>query len=176
MAFCKLSNYQGQVFKDMNLWAPPGAYVFDAETHEPIEITEKTAFYTTGNMRLGIGKYRINMLSPNGKKVYCNNYMMGSTKKRFYAIWELKDKPYTAQDIFEKYGYKVTPDHQRVKKYKLTGRVRVKKTAKILRDHGRFEEANRIEKELEEHLKMGKRYICPIWMDFKTEEQKKSFH
>lgn len=176
MAFCKLSNYHGQVFKDMNLYAPKGAYVFDTETHEPIEITEKTSFYTTGNMRLGIGKYRINMISPNGKTVYCNNYMMGSNKKRFYAIWELKDNPYTANDIFKKYGYKITPDHQRTKKYKLTGRVRTKKTIKILKDQGRLEEANLIEKELEEHLKMGKRYICPIWFDFKTEEQKKSFH
>lgn len=176
MAFCKLANYHGQIFKDMNLWAPKGSYVFDAETHEPLEILEKTAFYTTGNMRLGIGKYRINMVSPNGKKVYCNNYMMGSTKKRFYAIWELKDKPYTAEDIYEKYGYKVTVDHQRIKKYKLTGRVRTKKTIKILRDQGKEEEALRIEQELEEHIKKGKRYICPIWFDFKTEEQKKSFH
>jgi hypothetical protein len=176
MAFCKLSNYHGQVFKDMNLSAPAGAFVFDAETHEPIEIKEKTKFYTIGNMRLGIGKYRINMTDPLGKKVYCNNYMMSGNNKLHHALWTLEDKPYTAQDIFDKYGYKVTDNHERIKKHKLTGRVRALRTIKILKSQNRLEEAERIEKELKEHLALGKRYICPIWFDFKSEEQKKSMH
>ena len=89
MAFCKLSNYHGQVFKDMNLSAPAGAFVFDVETHEPLEIKEKTKFYTTGNMRLGIGKYRINMIDPEGRKVYCNNYMMSGNNKLHHDLWTL---------------------------------------------------------------------------------------
>ena len=176
MAFCKLSNYHGQVFKDMNLSAPNGAFVFDAETHQPIELQEKTRFYTTGNMRLGIGKYRINMIDQTGRKVYCNNYMMSGKNKQYHALWNLEDKPYTAQDIFDKYGYKVTENHERIKKHKLTGRVRALKTIKILKSQNRLEEAERIERELKEHLAQGKRYICPIWFDFKTDEQKRSMH
>lgn len=176
MAFCKLSNYHGQIFKDMNISAPVGAFVFNAESHQPVEIKEKTKFYTTGNMRLGIGKYRINMIDSNGNKVYCNNYMMSGQTKQYHALWTLEDKPYTAEDIFNKYGYKVTDKHERIKKYKLSGRVRATKTIKILKSQNRLEEAEKIERELKEHLAQGKRYICPIWFDFKTEEQKKSIH
>jgi hypothetical protein len=174
MAFCKLDNYQGQVFKDMNLYGPEGGYVFDAETHEPVLLKEKTKFYTTGNMRLGIGKYRINMIDSLSRKFYCNNYMMGGSDKKYYAVWSLADKPYSPEDIFKKYGYRVDNKHQRIKKYKLSGRMRARRTIKILKERGDYEMASRIEKELQEHLAAGKRYKCPVWFDFRTEEQKKS--
>ena len=152
-------NYSGQVFKDMKISAPVGAYVFDTSTDEPIEIKEKTIFYTTGNNRKGIGRYRINMIDPKGRPVWCMNYMMDDDLKKYHAVWSLEDEPYTPEMIFKKYGYKVGPDHQRIKKYKLNGRVRTKKIAKELRALGRNQDADRIIKEMEESLAQGKRYL-----------------
>ena len=159
MARIQLDNCVCQVFKDMNLSAPQGAYVFDAETHEPIEIKERTRFYTLGNNRMGIGRYKINMLDPDGRKVYCMNYMMDDNERKYHAIWRMEDEPYTPEMIYKKYGYRVTEDHKRAKQYKLTGRVRTLKFAKQLNDLGRHEDAERIVKEMQESLASGKRYI-----------------
>jgi hypothetical protein len=56
MAFCKLSNYHGQVFKDMNISAPTGAFVFDAEdgccssfAEEQIRFLSREAVNTLAN-------------------------------------------------------------------------------------------------------------------------------
>jgi hypothetical protein len=159
MARIQLENCVCQVFKDMNLSAPSGAYVFDAETHEAIEIKERTKFYTLGNNRMGIGRYKINMLDPNGRKVYCMNYMMDDNLSKHHAIWRMEDEPYTPEMIYKKYGYHVTVDHKRAKQYKLTGRVRTLKIAKQLKEMGRHEDADRIVKEMKETVSKGKRYI-----------------
>jgi hypothetical protein len=161
MAYIAMTNYQGQIFKDMTISAPCGAYVFDAETNNPILLLdEKTLFRTTGNNRLGIGRYRINMYNVNtGQKVYCNNYMMDDNEKKYHAVWSLEDEPYTPEMIYQKYGWKVGDDHRRVKKYKLTGRKRTLKFAKELRELGRHEEATRIIGEMEATVASGKRYI-----------------
>lgn len=160
MAFIKLENCAQQVFKDMWLSAPPGAYVFDAVSDEPIEIKERTKFRTLGNNRKGIGRYRINMIGPDERLVYCMNYMMDDNKKKYHAIWRLEEKPYTAQDIFEKYGWRVTEDHQRIKKYKLTGRKRAYRIAKVLRDQGRHDDATKLLQDMEACVASGKRFIC----------------
>lgn len=160
MAFIKLENCAQQVFKDMWLSAPPGAYVFDAVSDEPIEIKERTKFRTLGNNRKGIGRYRINMIGPDERLVYCMNYMMDDDKKKHHAIWRLEENPYTAQDIFEKYGWRVTEDHQRIKKYKLTGRKRAHKIANVLRENGRHADAEKLLAEMEATVALGKRFIC----------------
>lgn len=156
-----MTNYQGQIFRDMNISAPCGAYVFDAETNVPILLLNpKTVFRTTGNNRMGIGRYKINMYNvETGQKVYCHNYMMDDNDRKYHAIWSLEDPPYTPEMIYEKYGWKVGPDHRRIKKYKLTGRKRTLKFAKELRDLGRHEDAARIIGEMEKTVAMGKRYI-----------------
>jgi hypothetical protein len=61
--------------------------------------------------------------------------------------------------IYEKYGWKIGPDHRRIKKYKLTGRKRTLKFAKELRDLGRHQDADRIIMEMESVIASGKRYI-----------------
>ena len=155
-----MTNYQGQVFKDMTISGPPGAYIFDNETQERIILREKTFFRTTGNNRLGIGRYRINMHNVvTGQKVHCNNYMMDDNDKPGHAIWTLEEEPYTPEMIFQKYGWKIGEDHRRIKKYKLTGRKRTLKLAKELRELGRFEDATRIVKEMEATVASGKRYV-----------------
>ena len=155
-----MTNYQGQVFKDMTISAPPGALVYDYETQASIFLTEKTIFQTTGNNRLGIGRYRINMYNVVTKqRVYCNNYMMDDNDKPGHAVWTLEEPPYTPEMIYEKYGWKVGPDHRRIKKYKLTGRKRSLKFAKELRELGRHTDAARIIKEMEATVASGKRYI-----------------
>lgn len=159
MARIQLENCVCQVFKDMNLSAPPGAYVFDAKTQEPIEIKQRTKFYTLGNNRLGIGRYKINMIDPHGREVYCMNYMMDDNQRKYHAVWRMEDEPYTPEMIYKKYGYKVTADHKRIKQYKLTGRARTLKFAKQLKAMGRNEEADRIVKEMQECVSKGKRYI-----------------
>jgi hypothetical protein len=160
MAFIKLENCAQQVFKDMWLSAPQGAYVFDFVTDEPIEVKERTKFKTLGNNRKGIGRYRINMIGPDERLVYCMNYMMDDNKKKYHAIWRLEENPYTAQDIFEKYGWRVTEDHQRIKKYKLTGRKRAHKIANVLREKGRHEDAEKLIADMEATVSSGKRFIC----------------
>ena len=69
MAFIKLENCSQQILKGMQVSAPEGAFVFDEVTDEPIEITQRTIFHTTGNNRKGIGRYRINMTGPDGRSV-----------------------------------------------------------------------------------------------------------
>lgn len=160
MAYIKLENCAQQVFKDMWLSAPSGAYVFDAVSNEPIEIKVRTKFHTVGNNRMGIGRYRINMVGPDERLVYCMNYMMDDNKKKYHAIWRLEEKPYTAQDIFVKYGWRVTEDHQRIRKYKLTGRKRAHRIAKVLRDQGKHDEANKLIEDMEACVATGKRFIC----------------
>jgi hypothetical protein len=160
MAYIAMTNYQGQIFKDMTISAPTGALIFDNETQASILLREKTIFRTTGNNRLGIGRYRINMYNViTGQKVYCNNYMMDDCDKPGHTIWSLEEEPYTPEMIYEKYGWKIGPDHRRIKKYKLTGRKRALKFAKELRDLGRLEDAAKIIKEMEETVASGKRYI-----------------
>jgi len=160
MAYIAMTNYQGQVFKDMTISAPSGAIVFDHETQASILLREKTIFRTTGNNRLGIGRYRINMFNVvTGQKVYCNNFMMDDNDKPGHAVWTLEEEPYTPEMIFQKYGWKIGEDHRRIKKYKLTGRKRTLKFAKELRDLGRHEDATRIVKEMEAVVATGKRYI-----------------
>jgi hypothetical protein len=159
MAYIKMTNYAGQIFKDMNISAPAGAYVFDANTKELIALKEKTVFRTIGNNRLGIGRYRINMLDANGRAVYCHNYMMDDNDKPYHAIWSLEDRPYTPEMIYNKYGYKVGPDGQRIKKYKLSGRMRTIRFAKELRELGRHLDADRIMAEMKESIANGKRYM-----------------
>jgi len=160
MAYIAMTNYKGQIFKDMTISAPCGAAVFDNETKETIFLKEKTIFRTTGNNRLGIGRYRINMFNViTGQKVYCNNYMMDDENKKGHAIWTLEEPPYTPEMIKQKYGYDIGPDHRRIKKYKLTGRVRTIKLAKELQKLGRNEDAQRILKEMQETIAIGKRYI-----------------
>ena len=160
MAYIAMTNYQGQVFKDMSISAPAGAHIFDNETQERIILREKTHFRTTGNNRLGIGRYRINMYNVvTGQKVYCNNYMMDDNDKVGHAVWTLEEQPYTPEMIEEKYGWKIGPDHRRIKKYKLTGRKRTLKFAKELRELGREADAIRIIKEMETTVASGKRYI-----------------
>ncbi len=144
----------------MWLSAPQGAYVFDFVTDEPIEVKERTKFKTLGNNRKGIGRYRINMIGPDERLVYCMNYMMDDNKKKYHAIWRLEENPYTAQDIFEKYGWRVTEDHQRIKKYKLTGRKRAHKIANVLREKGRHEDAEKLIADMEATVSAGKRFIC----------------
>lgn len=160
MALVKFENVTHQVFRDMHISAPPGAYVFDAETDEPIAINQRTVFYTTGNNRKGIGRYRINMTDPSGKKVYCMNYMMDDNKRKYHAIWRFEDNPMTAKDIFDKYGWRIGEDHQRLKKYKLTGRRRAEKIAKQLRDQGRHSEADELICKMKETISSGSRFIC----------------
>jgi hypothetical protein len=160
MAYIAMTNYQGQVFKDMLISAPAGAHVFDKETNQIIKLNEKKIFRTSGNNRMGIGRYRINMFDvETGQVVYCHNYMMDDNLKPGHAVWTLEEKPYTPEMIYEKYGWKVGPDHRRIKKYKLTGRKRTLKFAKELRELGRLDDANRIIKEMEETVASGKRYI-----------------
>jgi hypothetical protein len=160
MAYIAMTNYQGQIFKDMTISAPAGALIFDHETQTSILLREKTIFRTTGNNRLGIGRYRINMYNVvTGQKVYCNNFMMDDNNKPGNAVWTLEEEPYTPEMIEKKYGWKVGPDHRRIKKYKLTGRKRTLKFAKELREMGRFDDATRIIKEMEETVSLGKRYI-----------------
>jgi len=160
MAYIAMTNYQGQIFKDMSISAPAGSYIFDNETQERIILREKTHFQTTGNNRLGIGRYRINMYNVvTGQKVYCNNYMMDDNDKEGHAVWTLEEQPYTPEMIYEKYGWKIGEDHRRIKKYKLTGRKRTLKFAKELRELGREADAIRIIKEMETTVASGKRYI-----------------
>lgn len=160
MAYIAMTNYQGQIFKDMSISAPVGAHIFDNETQERIILREKTHFRTTGNNRLGIGRYRINMYNVvTGQKVYCNNYMMDDNDKPGHAVWTLEEEPYTPEMIYEKYGWKIGEDHRRIKKYKLTGRKRTLKFAKELRELGREADAARIIKEMEATVALGKRYI-----------------
>lgn len=159
MAYISMTNYQGQIFKDMCISAPPGAKIFESSTNKSLILKEKKIFKTTGNNRLGIGRYRINMLDSEGKSYYCHNFMMDDEKKEGHKIWTLEEEPYTPQMIFEKYGWKVGPDHRRIKKYKLTGRKRTLKFAKELRSVGRNEDADRIIKEMEKTVAEGKRYI-----------------
>jgi hypothetical protein len=160
MAYIAMTNYQGQIFKDMSISAPVGAHIFDNETQERIILREKTHFQTTGNNRLGIGRYRINMYNVvTGQKVYCNNYMMDDNDKEGHAVWTLEEQPYTPEMIYEKYGWKIREDHRRIKKYKLTGRKRTLKFAKELRELGREADAIRIIKEMETIVASGKRYI-----------------
>jgi len=160
MAYVAMTNYQGQIFKDMSISAPVGAHIFDNETQERIILREKTHFQTTGNNRLGIGRYRINMYNVvTGQKVYCNNYMMDDNDKEGHAVWTLEEQPYTPEMIYEKYGWKIGEDHRRIKKYKLTGRKRTLKLAKELRELGREADAIRIIKEMETTVASGKRYI-----------------
>jgi len=160
MAYVAMTNYQGQIFKDMSISAPVGAHIFDNETQERIILREKTHFQTTGNNRLGIGRYRINMYNVvTGQKVYCNNYMMDDNDKEGHAVWTLEEQPYTPEMIYEKYGWKIGEDHRRIKKYKLTGRKRTLKFAKELRELGRETDAIRIIKEMETTVASGKRYI-----------------
>ena len=155
-----MTNYQGQVFKDMTISAPPGALIFDSETQNTIFLKEKTLFRTTGNNRLGIGRYRINMYNiVTGQKVYCNNYMMDDNLKKGHTIWTLEETPYTPETIKQKYGYDIGPDHRRIKKYKLNGRVRTLKIAKELKALGRHSEAEKIVNEMQETIAKGKRYI-----------------
>ena len=86
-----MTNYQGQIFKDMTISAPAGAQVFDCETKNSIILKEKTIFRTTGNNHLGIGRYRINMFNvTTQQKVYCNNYMMDDKDKPGHAVWRGK--------------------------------------------------------------------------------------
>lgn len=160
MAYVKLENGGHQIFKGMKISAPTGAYVFDSETDEPIAITERTVFTATGNNRKGIGRYRINMTDQDGKSVYCMNYMMDDDKRKYHAIWRLEQPPMSAEEIFKVYGYRITEDHQRLKKYKLTGRVRARKIAKALKDAGRYQEANDLLSNMEQSLVNGKRFIC----------------
>lgn len=160
MAYIAMTNYQGQVFKDMTISAPAGALVYDQETQASILLREKTIFRTTGNNRLGIGRYRINMYNVvTGQKVYCNNYMMDDNDKPGHAVWTLEEEPYTPEMIFQKYGWKIGEDHRRLKKYKLTGRKRTLKFAKELRELGREADAIRIVQEMEATVASGKRYI-----------------
>jgi hypothetical protein len=86
--------------------------------------------------------------------------MMDDNKKKYHAIWRLEENPYTAQDIFEKYGWRVTEDHQRIKKYKLTGRKRAHKIAKVLREKGRHADAEKLIADMEATVAAGKRFIC----------------
>jgi hypothetical protein len=160
MAFIKLENCSQQILKGMQVSAPEGAFVFDAVTDEPIEIKQRTVFHTTGNNRKGIGRYRINMTGPDGRSVYCMNYMMDDNKKKYHEVWRLEQEPYTAADIFRIYGYQVTEDHQRARKYKLTGRVRALKIAKALRDNNRHAEADLLIKNMEAAVSKGRRFIC----------------
>lgn len=159
MAYIKMTNYAGQIFKDMNISAPIGAKVFCINTNQWTTLLQKTHFKTTGNNRLGIGRYRINMQDASGMSYYCMNYMMDDEVKPGHKVWTLEDPPYTPEMIYAKYGYKVAPDGTRLKKYKLSGRVRTLKIAKELRALGRLEEADRITKEMQEHIAQGKRYM-----------------
>ena len=159
MAYIKMTNYAGQILKGMNISAPPGAVVYDALTHEAIHLNVKTCYKATGNNRMGIGRYKINMQCGANKQYYCMNFMMDDEAKPGHAIWSLEDAPYTPEMIYQIYGYKVGPDGQRAKKYKLSGRIRTRKIAKELRDLGRSEEADRILKEMEETVAQGKRYL-----------------
>jgi hypothetical protein len=160
MAYIAMTNYQGQIFKDMTISGPAGAHIFDQETQECIVLKEKTIFRTTGNNRLGIGRYRINMINVNtGQKVYCNNYMMDDENRKGHKVWTLEEEPYTPEMIYQKYGWKVGEDHRRIKKYKLTGRKRTLKFAKELRDLGRHNDADRIIREMEQTVAAGKRYM-----------------
>jgi hypothetical protein len=160
MAYIAMTNYQGQVFKDMLISAPAGAKIFDTKDNSPQIIENKTLFYTTGNNRMGIGRYRINMINQNTKQgIYCFNYMMDDDKRHGHKIWSLEEAPYTPEMIEKKYGWKIGPDHRRIKKYKLTGRKRTLKIAKELRELGRHADANRIIEEMKKSLETGKRYI-----------------
>ena len=159
MAYIKMTNYAGQILKGMNISAPPGAVVYDALTNNPIHIRIKTHYKVIGNNRMGIGRYKINLQDSTNKQCYSMNYMMDDEDKPGHAIWSLEDAPYTPEMIHQLYGYKVGPDGQRAKKYKLSGRVRTRKIAKELRDLGRHEDADRILKEMEETVAQGKRYL-----------------
>ena len=154
MAYIKMINYQGQILRDMNIEAPAGITLHRSADSQPRILAVATAFYTTGNNRLGIARYKINMINKAGEAFYGLNYEMSKQG------WTLLDPPYTPEMIEQKYGYKVAPDGTRLKKYKLTGRVRAQKMIQELISLGRLADAERMKAELQDHLAAGKRYWC----------------
>jgi hypothetical protein len=117
MPYIKLKNYSGQVLADMNITAPKGATAID-ENGNAYVFDKATKLHITHNNRLGINKYKINMVDKKtGKKYWQMNYAMDDEKTEGHAIWSLADKPYTDKQIFDKYGYKVK-DGKRIKKKK----------------------------------------------------------
>lgn len=150
-----MTNYTGQIFKDMNIEAPAGTVIFNADNNQPVLLAQVSAFYTLGNNRLGIARYRINFVDTSNKRYYSFGYKMSKEG------WTLLDEPYTPEMIKAKYGYDVAPDGTRLKKYKLTGRVRALKIMKELRAAGRATEADLVQRELAEAMSQGKRYWLP---------------
>lgn len=153
MAFIEMNNYAGQILAGMNIEAPVGAKVYDADSGQPITVDVKTQYKALGNNRLGIARYRINLSDSANKRFYSLNYQMSGEG------WTLLDPPYTPAQIKEIYGYDVGPDGKRLKKYKLTGRRRTQKLARELKGLGRHLDAERIIQEMEVSLAQGKRYI-----------------
>jgi hypothetical protein len=113
MIYVDLDNYSGQVLAGMDVEAPRGAVVYN-EKNEPIIIKEPTHFHVSHNNRLGINRYKLNLVAPDGSTYWVMNYQIGKKKKKS-VVWSLKSQPLTDDDLLRIYNIKAI-GHKRIKK------------------------------------------------------------
>jgi hypothetical protein len=160
MAKIKLENHTGQILKGMKVSCPAGGYYWKDD--EPIKAASRIVFECTGNNRLGIGRYKIN-LKYNGESYHSFNYAMDDDDKQYHSIWRLESAPLTPKDIYELYGYKVGDNGERLVSYKITGRKRAMKLMKYYKEICDLEKYKEIEAEWNDCKNKNKVFKNPLY-------------
>jgi Holliday junction resolvasome RuvABC endonuclease subunit len=103
MVYVPLVSSGGQVLKDIKLKAPAGSFVYDG--NDKIEHDKPTSYTVTGNKRIGINRYKINLKRhSDGKEFHTYNY---NIRKK----WDIVGDWHSPEKIAKMFGRsKVDPD------------------------------------------------------------------